>query len=336
MSSRAFFYEVGNSFKDCRARGVHHPACRFVEIGRILGCGLVEPAPTEFLGNVAISIVGESCSDGAVRAVVDRRDFVCHSACLHVVVEKRIVLVGDSHGKIKRTFPSFVDVGRDDVERHYFCRGQRVVVFACRIDVFCRIDCQMIGNGKFVACGYHSVFHQLGRIKRNIHVRIVEIRIFFSVVFRKVDFRIVVVGNCVFYGFRRRRMFEVMAEDAKQPSVVGECSVVGLHRERSRFVSGTAHLGHVPIGGKIGEIDNSHVGAPAFHFLRIPQRECVVVTAGKYDSVFVNACQVVHAEVAASIAAGAVVVVPCLADHLERNEYAQCHSDCGCRLFERV
>ena len=107
--------------------------------------------------------------------------------------------------------------------------------------------------------------------------------------------------------------------------VVGECLSVCLHWQRSRFVGRTAHLCHIPVGGEIRHVDHSDVGAVAFHFLCIPEREGVVVAGGEDDAVFVYARQVVHAEVAAGIASAAVVVVPCLAYHLERNEYAECH-----------
>ncbi len=76
------------------------------------------------------------------------------------------------------------------------------------------------------------------------------------------------------------------------------------------------HLVGIPVGGKIGEVDNAHVGAEAFHLLGVPQGECVIVAICENYGVVIEAREVIHAEIAGGVAPGAVVVVPCLADYL--------------------
>ena len=84
----------------------------------------------------------------------------------------------------------------------------------------------------------------------------------------------------------------------------------------------------IPVGLQVGEVANAGVGALAFHILAVPKGEGVVVAVGEDDGValFIERIEVVHAKVAGGGATGAVVVVPSLADHLQR--HGECHNRC--------
>ena len=112
---------------------------------------------------------------------------------------------------------------------------------------------------------------------------------------------------------------------------VGITLRISHHGQRCRLIGGALHLGDIPVGGEVTEVHHAHVGAIAFHLLQIPQREGVVVAIGEDNGVFVEARQIVHTKVVRTSAIRAVVVVPCLAHHLQGHQQTnhRCHT-CHC------
>ena len=102
-----------------------------------------------------------------------------------------------------------------------------------------------------------------------------------------------------------------------------------------RVVSLTLHLVDIPVGLQITEVAHTHIGAVSFHFLVVPQWEGVVVSVSKDNriSFFRNGVQVVLSEFAGYIASATVVVIPCLAHHLDRNEQSKNGCKDSTRLF---
>ena len=96
----------------------------------------------------------------------------------------------------------------------------------------------------------------------------------------------------------------------------------GYHGNGRRFEIGIMSLHDIPIGTQIVGIERAHVGAESFGVLDVPYGERVVVAADEKNGVLVDARQNVHRIVAAYGSASAIVVVPCLSCHLERNEDA--------------
>ena len=92
--------------------------------------------------------------------------------------------------------------------------------------------------------------------------------------------------------------------------------------ECGRIVGRTAHLVGVPVGLQVRKVADAGIGTVTLNFLVVPQGEGVVVTVGKDDGVAFlgQRVQVVESEVAASVTAGTVVVVPRLAHHLQRSD----------------
>ncbi len=86
----------------------------------------------------------------------------------------------------------------------------------------------------------------------------------------------------------------------------------------------------IPVGGEVREIDHADVGAEALDLLGVPEREGVVVAVGEDDAVVADGSEVVHAKVAGCVAARAVVVVPCLRDHLQGHKQSDKHGGYGC------
>ena len=58
----------------------------------------------------------------------------------------------------------------------------------------------------------------------------------------------------------------------------------------------------IPVGGEVAEVNNLHICAVPFNLLRIPQRECIVIAIGEYDTVFINGVKIVHTEITGGVA----------------------------------
>ncbi len=112
-------------------------------------------------------------------------------------------------------------------------------------------------------------------------------------------------------------------------AVVSVVRRLGEHANGFGLIRGVAQLVGIPVGSKIAEVHHAHIAAHAFHLLRVPQRERVVVAIREYDGIRVEGFKVVHAEIARGIAPAAVMVVPCLRHHLQRHRDAYCHSHTG-------
>ena len=104
---------------------------------------------------------------------------------------------------------------------------------------------------------------------------------------------------------------------------------------RRRVVGRTAHLVDIPVGLQVGEVAHAGIGAHAFGLLVVPQGERVVVSVGEDNRVafLLQRHEVVLSEVAAGVAAAAVVVVPRLRCHLYRYEQTDNADDCGDGCF---
>ncbi len=74
----------------------------------------------------------------------------------------------------------------------------------------------------------------------------------------------------------------------------------------------------VPVGVEQAEVHHPDVGADAFHFLQVPQREGVVVAVGEQDGVGGATVQQVVGAIWWDVVIGAVVVVPILGSHDDR------------------
>ena len=92
-----------------------------------------------------------------------------------------------------------------------------------------------------------------------------------------------------------------------------------------RIVRVTLHLVDVPVGLQVAQVADTNIGAISFHFLIVPQWEGVVISIGKDNRVafFRNGIQVVLTEFTCYIASASIMVVPCLAYHLNRNKQSQ-------------
>ena len=99
--------------------------------------------------------------------------------------------------------------------------------------------------------------------------------------------------------------------------------------QRGRIVGWAHHLVDVPVGCQIRQVAHAGVSTHALHILVVPEGEGVVVAVGEYDWVarLLQRHQVVLSEVAAGVAARAVVVVPGLRGHLYGHQQAGCSYD---------
>ena len=89
-----------------------------------------------------------------------------------------------------------------------------------------------------------------------------------------------------------------------------------------RAVGRTFHLVCIPASAQIHQVADTCIGAYVFHFSAIPQWEGFVVTVDKQNGVsFLLQCvQVILSHVMADHSSAAVVVIPCLACHLQGNQ----------------
>ena len=87
------------------------------------------------------------------------------------------------------------------------------------------------------------------------------------------------------------------------------------------------HLVDIPVGLQIARITYTYIRTDTFHLLCVPQRECVIITIRKYDSVRLARFQIVRTEITANITVRAIMVVPVLRTHLDRNQQAEYRSD---------
>ena len=89
-------------------------------------------------------------------------------------------------------------------------------------------------------------------------------------------------------------------------------------RQAGRVVGWTLHLVNIPVGGQIAQVAHTCIAPHALDFLVVPKRECVVVAVGKDNGIafILQGHEIVLPKIAASITSAAVVVIPCLAGHL--------------------
>ena len=93
-------------------------------------------------------------------------------------------------------------------------------------------------------------------------------------------------------------------------AVISVCLGCSEHFNGVGMICGQFHLVGIPVGGQIGEVDHTHIGAVVLNLLSIPQGECVVVTVGEDDGVGSERRQVVHTEITGCITSGTVMVIP--------------------------
>ena len=89
------------------------------------------------------------------------------------------------------------------------------------------------------------------------------------------------------------------------------------------LVAGPLHLVDVPVGAQQGGIDHADIRAEALDFLRIPEREGIVVAMRDQHAVRADGIQVVLRHLRGGVAVGAVVVVPVLLRHQGGNAEAK-------------
>ena len=101
--------------------------------------------------------------------------------------------------------------------------------------------------------------------------------------------------------------------------------------DAGRLVSRTTHLVDVPWRLQVAEVADTGVRAEFLRLLVVPEGEGVVVAVGvdNGESLVGQGIEVVLSEVAAHIAVTAVVVIPCLASHLDRYKNADKRSQHG-------
>ena len=89
--------------------------------------------------------------------------------------------------------------------------------------------------------------------------------------------------------------------------------------QRCRLVHRILHLVDMPVCSQKGCIGDTHVCADIFHFLGIPERECIIVTVSNEDTVRANGIEIVLRHLHSCITVASVMVIPVFGSHKDRH-----------------
>ena len=96
---------------------------------------------------------------------------------------------------------------------------------------------------------------------------------------------------------------------------------------RRSLVAAARHLVHIPVGSEIAEIYHLDISANSLHLLGVPEREGIVVAVTEHNGVRLKTLEIVDSEIAGGVTAAPVMIIPCLAHHLHRNDKTDNESD---------